>query len=204
MVRMSLTTFLYNDVVDSVTQTDRLERRVNGTGKGGDYYWAAKLAAAKMFEEGMSYDQAISEVMVNMTVATQRLDNQSILKVLNDFRLAQGGIPRVPPRGEVVAPLNILAVQLEPNFAIEKNGKVTAYVPWMFKDDRLSAKIAGVGIHLLQTKLAFGDYADWRFAMIDTVNGSIFKKTHKNTGEAAERMLRSQEENLANQFKKTG
>lgn len=204
MVRMSLTTFLYNDVVDSVTQTDRLERRVNGKGKGGDYYWAAKLAAAKMFEEEMSYDQAISEVMVNMTVPTQRLDNQSALKVLNDFRLAQGGAARVPPRGEIVAPLNILSVQLEPTFAIETKGKVTAYVPWMFKDDRLTAKIAGVGIHLLQTELAYGDYADWRFAMIDTVTGVTFRKTHKNTAEAANRMLRSQEENLANQFKKAG
>ncbi|WP_296177919.1 hypothetical protein [uncultured Brevundimonas sp.] len=201
---MSLTTFLYNDIVDSVTLTDRLESRATGTSKGGDYYWAAKQAANKMFHEDMSYDQAISEVMANMTKSKQRTDNQNVLKTLHEFRLANPGEAQAPPSGEITGPLKILTITLKPAFAIKKAGKVTAYIPWMFKEERLTAKIASVGIHMLKTELAHGEFANWRFSMIDTINGETFSRTHKNTAEAAETMLRSQEALLAMQFKKAG
>lgn len=80
MTRMSLTTFLYHDRLDSVSRTTRLSQYA-GPG-GGDYYWAAKQAAQKVFLEGMPFDQAVGNVMMNMHKPKQRQDNHDALKAL--------------------------------------------------------------------------------------------------------------------------
>lgn len=193
MTRMGLTTFLYNDWVDSVTRTSRLAKYAFDPG-GGDYHWAAKQAAGKLFADDLPYDQAVAEVMANMSRAYQRKDNQDALKTIYDWKLAHPGKAHTPPVGEVEAPQGELAVTLRPVFALEKKGVVTAYVPWMFKEARLTPKLAGIGVHLLEQGLQIDNHEAWRFAMIDTVNGKCFSRTHKDTAEAAAFMLRTQEE----------
>jgi len=83
MTRMGLVAFLFNDCIDSVTRTTRLAKYADEPG-GQDYHWAAKLAAEKLFLEDMPYDQAVSEVMGNISRAHQRKDNQDALKTLHD------------------------------------------------------------------------------------------------------------------------
>lgn len=201
MTRMGLTTFLYNDWVDSVTRTSRLAKYAFDPG-GGDYHWAAKQAAAKLFYEDMPFDQAVAEVMSNMTRPHQRKDNQDALKTIYDWKLAHPGVAHAPPHGEHPAPKGELVITLKPAFALEEKGIVTAYVPWMFKDVRLTPKLAGIGVHLLQLALKKGEHKDWRFALIDTVTGKCFNRTHKDTAEAADFMVRTQEEMLLVQWAK--
>jgi len=198
MARMSLTTFLFNDCVDSVTRTTRLAKYLEEPG-GRDYHWAAKHAASRLFEEDIPYDQAVAEVMTNMTRAHQRADNQEALKAIHSWKQANPGLSHAPPVGEVTGPLGQLTIVLKPTFALERKGAITAYVPWMFKDVRLTPKIAGIGVHLLELGLQAGPYEDWRFALFDTVTKKTFSRTHKNTAEAAHFLIRSQEEQLVAQ-----
>lgn len=195
MTRMSLTTFLFNDCVDSVTRTTRLAKYADEPG-GGDYHWAAKQAASKLFYDDMPYDQAVAEVMSNMTRLYQRKDNQEALKTIYEWKQANPGVAHLPPNGEITGPKGELTIVLKPAFALEKKGVVTAFVPWMFKDERLTANVAGIGVHLLELGLQKGLHEKWRFALIDTVTGKCFARTHKNTAQAALFMLRTQEELL--------
>ena len=201
MARMSLTTFLFNDCVDSVTRTTRLAKYVDEPG-GRDYHWAAKNAASRLFEDDVPYDQAVAEVMSNMTRAHQRADNQDALKAIYAWKQENPGLAYAPPAGEVSGPLGELTIVLKPAFALERKGTITAYVPWMFKDERLTSNIAGIGVHLLELGLQTGAYQDWRFALFDTVTKKAFSRTHKNTAEAAHFLIRSQEEQLAAQKSK--
>ena len=195
MTRMSLTTFLYNDCVDSVARTTRLSKYADDPG-GGDYHWAAKLGASKMFYDDMPYDQAVAESMSNMTRDYQRKDNQDALKMIHTWKLNHPGSAHAPPVGEIKGPQGELVVVLKPTFALEQKGVITAYVPWMFKDERLSPNVAGIGVHLLERGLKKGNYASWKFALIDTSTGKCFFRTHKHTIEAANFIIRTQEEIL--------
>lgn len=195
MTRMGLPTFLFNDWVDSVTRTSRIAKYAFDPG-GGDYHWAAKQAAAKLFYNDMAYDQAVAEVMSNMNRSHQRQDNQAALKTIYEWKLAHPGIAHMPPSGEIPGPAGELIVTLRPAFALQEKGITTAYVPWMFKEVRLESKLAGIGVHLLEQGLKHGVYKDWRFALIDTVSGKCFNRTHKDTAEAAAFMMRTQEEML--------
>lgn len=201
MTRMSLTTFLFNDCVDSVARTARLSKYAEEPG-GRDYHWAAKHAASRLFYDDVSYDQAISEVMANMTRPYQRRDNQEALKGLYEWKQQNPGFPHAPPSGDICGPMGELQIVLKPAFAWERKGVVTAYVPWMFKDVRLTANIAGIGVHLLELGLQKGHYEHWRFALFDTVAQKGFSRTHKNTAEAARFMIRTQEELLVSQKNK--
>jgi hypothetical protein len=201
MTRMSLTTFLFNDCVDSVERTTRLAKYADDPG-GGDYHWAAKQAASKLFYEDMPYDRAVAEVMSNMTRPYQRKDNQEALKTIYEWKRVNPGIAYAPPAGEIIGPKGELIVVLKPAFALKQKGIITAYVPWMFKDERLTANIAGIGVHLLELGLKRDAREEWRFALIDTVTGKCFVRTHKNTAEAALFMIRTQEELLLEQKKR--
>lgn len=201
MTRMDLATFLYNDWVDSCTRTSRIAKYAFDPG-GGDYHWAAKQAASKLFYEDMTFDQAVSEVMSNMTRPHQRKDCQNALKSIYDWKMAHPGVAYLPPSGEITGPKGELSVGLRPAFAIEQKGVVTAYVLWMFKDVRLEPKLAGIGVHLLELGLQHDAYENWRFAIMDTVNGKCFSRTHKDTAEAAQFMIRTQEEMLIAQKSK--
>lgn len=195
MVRMSLTTFLFNDCVDSVTRTTRLSKYMEEPG-GRDYHWAAKHAASRMFQDDVPYDQAVSEVMTNMTRAHQRADNQEALKGIYAWKQENPGVAYAPPAGEVTGPLGELTILLKPAYALERKGVVTAYVPWMFKDVRLTSNIAGIGVHLLELGLQTGRYRNWQFAMFDTVTKKAFSRTHKHTAEAAHFLIQAQEQQL--------
>lgn len=201
MTRMGLPAFLLNDWVDSVTRTSRIGKYATEPG-GRDYHWAAKQAATKLFNDDAPYDQAVSEVMANMKVPHQRKDNQDALKTIYDWKLKHPGTAHAPPNGELTGPQGVLTISLRPVWALEEKGVVTAYVPWMFKDVRLESKLAGIGVHLLELKLQHERYAHWRFAMIDTVSGKCFHRTHKATPGAAQFMIRTQEEMLISQMKK--
>lgn len=201
MTRMGLPTFLFNDWVDSVTRTSRIAKYASDPG-GGDYHWAAKQAAAKIFSEDMPYDQAVAEVMANMTRDHQRRDCQTSLKNIYDWKLANPGRARTPPTGEICGPKGELTVTLRPTFALEQKGTTTAYVLWMFKEVRLESKLAGIGVHLLEQGLKHGQRRNWRFALMDTINGKCFARTHKDTAEAADFMIRTQEEMLIAQKNK--
>ncbi len=195
MTRMDLVTFLANDVADSVLKTTRLSKYTSST-SGSDYYWALKKGAAKVFLDGLSYDQAVSVVMSNMTVPHQRSHNQLALKALYSWKLANPGEPLDPPIGAFAGPKGELIIKLEPAFGLCIKGKKTAFVPWPLKDFRLNAKVAGMGIYLLEQGLKKGDYADWKFCMIDLVSGDVFNRTHKDTAKAVDFALRTQEELL--------
>lgn len=201
MTRMGLTTFLFNDCVDSVARTTRLAKYADEPG-GRDYHWAAKHAAGRLFYDEMPYDQAVAEVMSNMTRPHQRKDNQEALKTIYEWKQENPGSAHAPPAGEITGPQGELTIVLKPTFALEAKGVVTAYVPWMFKDERLTANIAGIGVHLLELGLQKGAFEAWRFALIDTVTGKCFTRTHKNTAEAAHFMVRTQEELLVAQKNK--
>ena len=194
MTRMSLTTFLFHDCLDSVTRTTKLAQYAEPGGR--DYFWAAKLAASQIFLEDKSFDQAVGDVMLNMTKAHQRQDNHDALKGMYDWKLANPGNAHVPPVGEFSGPKDELIITLKPAFALEKKGVITAFVPWMYKDERLTSHVAGMGVHLMEVILQKNEYANWRFAMIDTVAGKVFNKTHKHTAAAAATCVRTQEETI--------
>ncbi|WP_447909429.1 hypothetical protein [Brevundimonas bullata] len=195
MTRMGLVAFLLGDCIDSVSRTMRLAKYAADPG-GQDYHWAAKLAAARMFGEDLSFDQAVSEVMASIKRDHQRRDNQDALKTLYDWKISRPGVFRQPPAGELTGPCGELTITLKPVFALERKGVTTAYVPWMFKDVRLTAQVAGIGVHLLELGLQKDEYAGWRFALIDTVSGKCFNRTHKHTAEAANFAVRTTEEML--------
>ncbi len=192
MTRMSLTTFLFHDCLDSVARTRKLAQYAEPGGR--DYFWAAKRAAGQIFLDDKSFDQAVGDVMMNMSKAHQRQDNHDALKGMYNWKLANPGKAHQPPVGELAGPQNELIVTLRPTFALEKKGVITTYVPWMYKDERLTSAVAGMGIHLMELILQQNAYSDWRFAMIDTVAGKIFTKTHKHTAEAVMASLKTQEE----------
>jgi len=155
-----------------------------------------------MFMEGMGYDQAVSTTMANMTVDHQRNHNQLALKQLHQWKMAKPGDAISPPVGEISAPLGALIVKLEPEFALQYKGKKTAYAAWALKDTRLTSKVAGMGIHLLELGLQKEEFHDWKFCMIDVVTGECFKRCHKGTAQAVEFALRTQEELLISCLKK--
>ena len=195
MTRMGLVAFLYSDCLDSVSRTTRLAKYAADPG-GRDYHWAAKLGASKLFGEDMPYDQVIGEVMPNMTRLTQRSDNQQALKSLYDWKLKNIGAAKEPPVGELSGPQGELIIVLKPAFALERKGVTTAYVPWMFKDTRLTPQVASIGVHLLELALQKDEHASWRFALIDTGTQKCYNRTHKNSAEAAIFAVRTTEEAL--------
>ena len=201
MTRMGLVAFLFSDCLDSVSRTTRLAKYADEPG-GRDYHWAAKLGATKVFADDMSYDQAVAETMTNMTRSHQRVDNQEALKALYTWKVRNPGVSKTPPSGELAGPQGELIVSLKPSFAVERKGITTAYVPWMFKDVRLTAQVASIGVHLLEVGLQKDEFADWRFALIDTVSSKCFWRTHKHSAEAARFAIRTTEEIIIAQRQK--
>ena len=193
MTRMGLVAFLFSDCLDSVSRTTRLAKYADDPG-GRDYHWAAKLGAMKVFADDMSYDQAVAETMTNMTRSHQRLDNQEALKALHTWKVQNPGVSKMPPSGEVKGPKGELVISLKPTFAVERKGVTTAYVTWMFKDVRLTAQVASIGVHLLEIGLRKDEFVGWRFALIDTVSSKSFWRTHKHSAEAAQFAIRTTEE----------
>lgn len=193
MPRMNLTTFLANDSSDSVTKASKMAKYADAPG-GADYYWGLKHAARKIFLEGEPYDQAVS-VMINMTVDHQRRDNQSALRELHSWKLANPGDPLEPPTGQIAGPAGELIIKLEPAFAIERNGKREAYVLWTYKDLRLTRAVAGMGILLLEQGLQVGEFADWQFYILDVVTKKRFGHSAigKSTAMATVAAIQAQE-----------
>jgi len=194
MTRMGLVTFLANDCVDSVARTSRLSKYA--LPGGGDYHWAVKKGAEEIFVNEASYDEAVSEVMGNMTKSTQRLHSQAALKSLYEWKLSHPGTYVPAPSGNFVGPKGELIIRLDPSFACVSGGKSTAYVLWLFKELRLTPQVAGMGVHLLQSALGVGEHSNWRFALLDVPAGKVFSRTHKNTASAVEFAVRTQEELL--------
>ncbi|NGM52198.1 hypothetical protein G5B46_21530 [Caulobacter sp. 602-2] len=190
---MNLTTFLANDAADSATKTSKILKYVDRPG-GADYYWALKSAAKKMFLDGEPYDQAVG-VMANMTVDHQRLNNQQALKAAYDWKIQNPGEALPPPSGSVSAPKGELTIKLEPAWAIKRKGKFEAYVPWTFKNERLSRPTAGIGIWLLESGLQHDDYENWDFYLIDLVTKKRFGRSciTKSTALATMSALEAQE-----------
>lgn len=203
MTRIQLTTFLAHDLSDSVQKTNRLSKYVETPG-GSDYYWGLKHAAKKIFVEGISFDEAVG-VMSNMTVDHQRVDNQAALKNIYDWKLKHKGIGLEKiPSGEIAGPTGDLVVKLEPTFAIGVGKRREAYVLWTYKDLRLTRAVAGIGVHLLESGLKSGKFADWHFYVLDVVTGERFGHgcVRKDTPDAAAFALRTQEELLVAMKKK--
>ncbi len=190
MPRMNLTTFLANDVADSVTKTSKILKYIDTPG-GSDYYWALKAAAKKMFLDDEPYDQAVG-VMANMTVSHQRIDNQTALKAAHKWKLANPGEAVPPPAGLISGPQGELVVKLEPAWAIKRKGVVEAYVPWTFKHERISRPVAGMGVYLLEMGLQHDEFENCRFFLIDLVaskrygNSCITRATAAATHSALE------------------
>ncbi|TFW10887.1 hypothetical protein EGY25_14370 [Brevundimonas intermedia] len=195
MTRMGLVAFLFSDCLDSVSRTTRLAKYADDPG-GRDYHWAAKLGAQKMFGDDVSYDQAVADTMSKISRSHQRLDNQEALKGLYGWKIANPGVGKEPPSGELAGPKGELIVSLKPCFAVERKGVTTAYVPWMFKEVRLTAQVASIGVHLLEVGLQKDAYSNWRFALIDTVTQKCFWRTHKHSAKAANFAIRTTEEIL--------
>lgn len=199
MTRMMLQTFLANDLADSVTKTTRLAK-YNVSPGGGDYWWGAKEAARRIVNDGESYDQAVG-AFANMTVPHQLKDNQELALKIYQWKLNNKDAAPVGgamPSAEVSGPKGELIVKLEPAFAVARKGVVEAYVLWTFKELRLSSRVAGMGIHLLELALQHDAQAAWRFYILDT--GTLKRFGHSsissNTADAAAFALRTQEELL--------
>lgn len=199
MTRMMLQTFLANDLSDSVTKANRLGKYASTPG-GGDYWWGGKLAAKRMINDGESYDQAVGSFAA-MTVAHQHKDNQDLAHRIYHWKLKNAGLTPVTaemPAAEVAAPQGKLIVKLEPNFAVYRKGVVEAYTLWTFKELRLTPKVAGMGVHLLELGLQHDERADWIFYLLDTVTLERFGhgKIGRGTASATLFALRTQEELL--------
>jgi hypothetical protein len=194
-----LQTFLANDLSDSVTKANRLGKYTTTPG-GGDYWWGAKQAARRMINDGESYDQAVAAFSA-MTVPHQHKDNQELCQRIYQWKLKGASFAPVTdemPTAEIAAPQGKLIVKLEPNFAVSRKGIVEAYALWTFKELRLTPKVAGMGIHLMELGLQHDDRADWRFFLLDTVTLERFghSKIGASTADAALFALRTQEELL--------
>jgi hypothetical protein len=199
MTRMMLQTFLANDLSDSVTKSNRLGKYASAPG-GGDYWWGAKEAARRIVNDGESYDEAVGSFAA-MSVAHQLRDNQELAHRIYQWKLAQPAFKRVTnemPNAEVAGPLGKLIVKLEPNFAVWRKGNVEAYVLWTFKELRLTPKVAGIGVHLLELGLQHDLQSSWKFYLLDTITLERFghSKIVSGTAAATQFALRTQEELL--------
>lgn len=199
MTRMMLQTFLANDLSDSVTKANRLSKYTSSPG-GGDYWWGAKQAARRMINDAESYDQAVAAFSA-MTVPHQHSDNQKLCQRIYQWKLKNADLVPVVdemPTAEIAAPQGELVVKLEPNFAVVRKGVVEAYTLWTFKELRLTSKVAGMGIHLLELGLQHDARADWRFYLLDAVTLERFGHSKIGAGTAAATLfaLRTQEELL--------
>jgi hypothetical protein len=199
MPRMMLQTFLANDLADSVAKATRLSK-YNATPGGGDYWWGAKEAARRILNDDESYDQAVG-AFANMSKPQQAKDNQDLAFRIYQWKLKNKDTSPVlseMPHAEIAGPKGELVVKLEPNFAVVRKGKIDAYVMWTFKDLRLSSRVAGMGIHLLELGLQHDERADWSFYILDTVTLKRFghSSISSGTASATQFALRTQEELL--------
>jgi len=194
MPRINLTTFLFNDSVDSVEKARRLGKYANDPG-GGDYYWGAKEAAKKLFGEDAPYDAAIA-VMANISQPTRRTDNELALRNLYAWKLKHPGVAIPTPVGTAKGPQGELIVTLRPAYGWLSKAKHEAYVLWTYKDVRLSSRLAGMGVYLLELHLRHGPFANMDFYILDVETGRRFgrRAISKDTPIATVMALQYQEE----------
>jgi len=191
---MHLTTFLANDLTDSVTRAGKLAKYAESPG-GSDYYWGFRLAARRLFLEDVPFDEAVG-VMARMTVDHQRAANQEALRNLYRWKLGNPGISVEPPTGEIAGPKGSLIVRLDPAFAITRKGVTEAYVPWLYKDLRLPRAVGGMGVFLLELGLQTGEFENWKFYVMDFATMSRFGHgaIARSTGRAVVSALQAQED----------
>lgn len=194
MPRIKLTTFLFNDSVDSVEKSRRMGKYVSDPG-GSDYYWGVAEGARRLFLEGQPYDAAVA-ALDNMSVDHKRQDNKAALFELYRWKLRHPGSPLPVPVGEVKGPAGELVVMLKPAYAWQTKGRKAAYVLWTYKDFRLSSHLAGIGVHFLEKQLRIGNFAGYDFYLLDLENCRRFGRScvSSSTPRAAEMALKYQED----------
>jgi hypothetical protein len=194
MPRIKLTTFLFNDSVDSVEKSRRMGKYVSDPG-GSDYYWGVAEGAKRLFADEQPYDRAVA-ALDNITVEHKRQDNKSALLRLYQWKLGHAGFPLPVPVGEIMGPGGELVVTLKPAYAWQTKTQKAAYVLWTYKDVRLTAPLAGIGVYFLEQQLRTGNFSDYDFYLLDLATCRRFGRSAISAGtpRAAMMALKYQED----------
>lgn len=141
--------------------------------KGGyDFYWRLKSACEQLCN-GASVEEAF-EVVEAISSPTERQHNVLGFTSVRDWTKKNGASFFVPPAGSLKSASGRLKVKLEPELGVVVGGKRMVVALWNSKDVALKPPIAGVGVHVLRSNLAVGDYSNCTFHVLNTRNNKLF------------------------------
>jgi hypothetical protein len=134
---------------------------------GYDFYWPLKEAAHALTAGGESYRDCAKSIE-DIPREVERKHNLDGLKALYKW-LQKNGVTEffVGPAGSCSSPGGHLTIKLEPEFGFVKNGQRRLAQLWNSKGANLTRTAAGVGIFLLESHLAVGEFADCKAGILD-------------------------------------
>ncbi len=170
MHHIQFTTFL--KLLSQTTQEKaRSYRRYDEPG-GYDFYQSFKRGAEGITIKGEALDRAAHSIEA-LSNPVERVHNRAALTALVDWLGARNTFFE-PPRGVYRSPSKALTVSLKPEVCRTHKGRRQVIAVWNTKDVILTPTVAGVGIYMLRSKLARGDYADCTFHVLDLVRGKLY------------------------------
>lgn len=170
MHRIHFTTFL--KLLSQTTQEKaRSYRRYDEPG-GYDFYQSFKRGAEGITTKGETLERA-SGAIEALSNLVEREHNRSALASLATWLGARNTFFD-PPRGFYRSPSKTLTVVLKPEICRSHKERRQVIAAWNTKDVALTPTVAGVGIYMLRTKLARGEYVDCSFHVLDLVRGKLY------------------------------
>ena len=158
MPTISLTSFLKILAKGSPQKVQEYSKYL--TPGGFDYYWPLKEAAHGLTVGGESFNDCEQPIQ-DISREFARKHNLDGLKSLHKW-LQKNGVTEffAGPANTCSSPGGYLTIRLEPEFGFIKNGQRRLVQLWKSQSANLTKTAAGVGIYLLESHLAGGEFSD--------------------------------------------
>lgn len=141
---------------------------------GYDFYWSLK-EAAHAHTVGAETLADCAKPMHELTRDVERKHNLSGLQSLSKW-MKKFNVTKFfeAPVTNCTSPEEYLTVRLEPEFGIVMNDQRRLVQLWSNTGSSLTRDAVGVGIHLLQTHLCEGEFADCKGGILDLRKRNLF------------------------------
>ncbi|MCR9195264.1 MAG: hypothetical protein NXH88_11055 [Hyphomonas sp.] len=186
MPNTHIKTFLRGSLTDSLGLVNRYAGY--GTGGGYNYWQSSEKALHDMTIGGQAYDQAVGHC-TKIHKSDERLANQNVVKKFHDWSTGRKLAFIQPPQGIVEGPKKVLTIMVKPDLAFAEKGTKYVVLTWPYHNVPLSNKMAGLGVHIMRSVLATGEFKDAMFCVHDTTKSKVTRHLHGRIPKNAEELF---------------
>lgn len=177
----SLTTFLKVSLLDTGGRISEIQKRLDPTGEGYDFYNSYQRAFRENLKSGDS--SKVDLIFDSLSNEVERENNRAVYDKINSKFGSKRSIAEVKHKKQLIFSAEDITISLDPLFSIEQSGVEKIFQVWATKKPNLTQRYAAVGCYLMREAYRNTSLGNAQFFIYDTVHDRTYseKQINNNT-----------------------